>query len=68
MKIRQGMCLRYISGIRKFTGIFYLQFTSEIVPLSHAFRVQSHTMLEIFRRKSVLKPERYFIYIEAQEF
>jgi hypothetical protein len=53
--MRQGMCLKYISCIRKFTGIFYLQFTSEIVPLSHAFGVQSHTVLEIFRKKSVLK-------------
>ncbi len=51
------MCLKYISGIRKFTGIFYLQFTPEIVPLTHAFGVQSHKMLEILRRKSVLKPE-----------
>jgi len=49
------MCFKYISGIRKFTGILYLQFTPEIVPLSHAFGVQSHTVLEIFRKKSVLK-------------
>ncbi len=49
------MFLKYISGIRKFTGIFYLQFTPEIVPLTHAFGVQSHTVLEIFRKKSVLK-------------